>query len=129
MAAAQRESKLNYDTMAALLESVRLDVKEALKKGQRAVITCQHTIMQPWRQLGIASIADKKGPQKTKYAEELATEMGLHNMTKMTWDDYKVSALPVRIQMPVRIPSGDSQDYQWVLIVADYNKRPAVTAV
>ena len=108
--------------MAALLESVRLDVKEAHKKCQKAVTTCQHATTQPWRQLGITSIAGNKGPKKMKYAEELATELGLHNMTKMTWDDYKVSALPIRIKMPVRIPYGDSQDYHWVLIVADYNK-------
>ena len=30
--------------------------------------------------------------------------------------------------MPVRIPYGDSQDYQWALIVVDYNKRADVTA-
>ena len=52
----------NYSTMAALLESVWLDVKAAHGEGQEAVTTCQHAITQPWRQLGIANSAGKKGP-------------------------------------------------------------------
>ena len=36
----ETRNRTNYGTMAALLESVRLDVKEALEKGQEAVTTC-----------------------------------------------------------------------------------------
>lgn len=59
----------------------------------------------------------------------IATQMGLHSIANMTQNEYKARAIPVRIQFPVRIPSTDSQDYQWALVMAYYNKRAGVNAV